>query len=72
MPVSGANIDSNLGTRHRAGLGITENSDAVSIIVSEETGRVSLAVSGRLETRIDEERLKNRLSALLRQTNKKK
>lgn len=65
LPVSQLFLGDNLGTRHKAGLGITENSDAVSIIVSEETGNISVAVSGKLETRISEDRLKNRLTALL-------
>ncbi len=43
-----------LGTRHRAGIGITENSDALSIIVSEETGAVSVAQNGQLERFLDD------------------
>ena len=42
-------LASELGTRHRAGIGITEESDCVSLIVSEETGRISLAAFGELE-----------------------
>jgi len=42
-----------LGTRHRAGIGITENSDAISIIVSEETGIISMAIDGRLSRFLD-------------------
>jgi diadenylate cyclase len=54
-----------LGTRHRAGLGITEHTDAVSLIVSEETGRISLAADGRMYTRLDEARLRGLLDRLL-------
>jgi diadenylate cyclase len=42
-----------LGTRHRAGVGLTEETDAVAIIVSEETGYISMAMDGRLETKLD-------------------
>jgi diadenylate cyclase len=42
-----------LGTRHRAGIGLTEETDAVAIIVSEETGLISMALDGRLETKLD-------------------
>ncbi len=46
-------IGSELGTRHRAGIGITENSDAISIIVSEETGVISMAIDGKLSRFLD-------------------
>lgn len=46
-----------LGTRHRAGIGITEESDCLAIIVSEETGRVSIARSGEIETDVTQARL---------------
>lgn len=66
LPVSDFETTSKMGTRHRAGLGITENSDAVAIIVSEETGNISLASEGEIERRIGSEKLENRLRALLR------
>ena len=47
------NLNKSLGTRHRAGIGITENSDAISIIVSEETGIISMAVDGKLTRFLD-------------------
>lgn len=54
-----------LGTRHRAALGISEESDAVALIVSEESGRISLAVDGRLEAVLDESALATRLGVLI-------
>jgi diadenylate cyclase len=42
-----------LGTRHRAGIGLTEETDAVALIVSEETGWISMSLDGRLETKLD-------------------
>ncbi len=47
------NLNKSLGTRHRAGIGITENSDAIAMIVSEETGIISMAVDGKLTRFLD-------------------
>jgi diadenylate cyclase len=55
-----------LGTRHRAGIGITEETDAVAVIVSEETGTISIAVAGSIERELTVDRLRERLSVLLR------
>jgi diadenylate cyclase len=55
-----------LGTRHRAAIGITEETDAVVIVVSEETGTVSVAYNGRLRRGLEEDRLHRVLSSLLR------
>ncbi len=53
-----------LGTRHRAGIGITEQTDALALIVSEETGIISLANNGRLVRNLDEARLRTALTLL--------
>ncbi|MHB0868524.1 MAG: diadenylate cyclase CdaA [Chloroflexota bacterium] len=58
--------DQHLGTRHRAGVGITERTDSISIIVSEETGMISLANNGRIVRNLDEAKLKKVLPALYR------
>jgi len=55
------NLSKELGTRHRAGLGITEVSDAVVIIISEETGVISLAHNGKLTRYLDEKTLRSTL-----------
>ena len=58
-------ISKDLGTRHRAAIGISEVSDSVTIVVSEETGRVSVAIGGNLIKVNDGEELKKELSVLL-------
>lgn len=59
------NVDINLGTRHRAALGISEQSDAVVLVVSEETGVISIAVEGQLERDFTRDKLIKRLNELL-------
>ncbi len=55
-------LSKDLGTRHRAGVGISEVTDSLTVIVSEETGKISVAYGGKLERGLDAERLKERLS----------
>jgi len=59
-------LSTQLGTRHRAGIGITEETDAIAVIVSEETGSISLAVAGTIERDISVEQLRDRMGTLLR------
>jgi diadenylate cyclase len=59
-------LSTQLGTRHRAGIGVTEETDAIAVIVSEETGSISLAVAGRIERDLKVEQLRDRLGELLR------
>ncbi len=55
-------LDPELGTRHRAGIGITEVSDAIAVIVSEETGAISLAKEGKLQRYLDDRSLRDNLT----------
>jgi diadenylate cyclase len=59
-------LSTQLGTRHRAGIGVTEETDAIAVIVSEETGAISLAVGGNIERDLSAEQLRARLGKLLR------
>src|ERR1700675_3973776 len=59
-------LSTQMGTRHRAGIGITEETDALAVIVSEETGAISLAVGGKIERDLTVEQLREHLSNELR------
>ena len=62
LPLSkNVNLSRDLGMRHRAGIGMSENSDAVVVIVSEETGSISVAIGGMLKRHLKAETLENLL-----------
>lgn len=64
LPLSEAHIDSHYGTRHRAALGLSERTDAVVLVVSEETGDITIAVNGAFITHLDGDRLRSTLASL--------
>jgi diadenylate cyclase len=60
-------LSKELGSRHRAAIGLTEENDAVAIVVSEETGRISIIADGQIERGVDAEELRARLRSLMLQ-----
>src|SRR4051794_19268457 len=58
-------VSRELGTRHRAAIGLTEEGDAVAVIVSEETGYISVAIDGRIDRRLSSDELRSRLRSLV-------
>jgi len=58
-------VSRELGTRHRAAIGLTEEGDAVAVIVSEETGYISVAIDGRIDRRLSPDELRDRLRSLV-------
>ena len=63
MPVShNQDIPKHLGLRHRAAMGISQESDAIAIVVSEETGRISVAIKGEFQLRLSAEQLESILT----------
>jgi diadenylate cyclase len=77
MPLSASGVlmpipDRKMGLRHRAALGISEVSDSVVVVVSEETGAISVVHTGRMIRRLDAERLENILRAFYGPTNRPK
>jgi diadenylate cyclase len=67
LPLSQNVLDSErYGTRHRAAIGISEQTDAIVVVVSEETGSISLVVRGRIERNLTEEQLRRRIFNLIR------
>lgn len=77
MPLSSSGVltrspERQMGLRHRAALGISEVTDAVAVVVSEETGSISVVHGGRMIRRLDPDRLDNILSAFYRPMEKKK
>ena len=65
-------VSSALGTRHRAAMGLSEETDAVVLVVSEETGNISISVNGRLTRDLDEEELSRVLSNIFKPKRSKK
>lgn len=58
-------VSKDLGTRHRAAIGLSEETDAIALVVSEETGRLSLILNGQMEHDLDADQLRYRLEALM-------
>jgi uncharacterized protein (TIGR00159 family) len=65
LPLSETRLSGEMGLRHRAGLGVTEGTDAVSLMISEESGTIAIAADGRMYPHLDETRLRGLLMRFL-------
>lgn len=73
LPITlSSDLSKSLGTRHRAGIGLTEETDAVAVIISEETGMISFALGGKMEERIDMGTLRDMLTDIFTAKKSKK
>jgi diadenylate cyclase len=72
LPTSFDHKDKNLGTRHKAAIGLTDHTDASVVVISEEKGTIGFAKNGRLEKNIDLARLEQLLKIVLAPKNCKK
>ncbi len=73
LPITlSSDLSKSLGTRHRAGIGLTEETDAVAIIISEETGLISFALGGKIEEKIDMGTLRDMLTDIFTAKKSKK
>jgi DNA integrity scanning protein DisA with diadenylate cyclase activity len=65
LPVTQSNVPKSYGTRHRAAIGLSEMTDAVVLVVSEETGDISIVKGGKVKSKIDPQKLNNALKLAL-------
>ena len=65
LPVTQSNVPKSYGTRHRAAIGVSEMTDAVVLVVSEETGAISIVKGGTIKTKIDPQKLNSLLKQAL-------
>ncbi len=72
LPLSGGSHDRSMGTRHRAAIGISENTDAVAVVVSEEKGQVSLCFNGNIVRNLDGDSLRDAIFGLFYRPQKPK
>jgi DNA integrity scanning protein DisA with diadenylate cyclase activity len=72
LPVTQSPVPKSYGTRHRAAIGITETSDAIVVVVSEETGGISVAFGGKIERNIAPQNLSQTISKYFVKTDNKK
>jgi uncharacterized protein (TIGR00159 family) len=72
LPVTQSNVPKSYGTRHRAAIGVSEMTDAVVLVVSEETGAISIVKGGKVKSKIDPQKLNAALKSALEENNEKK